>query len=633
MVFFSLSVESPESVAGDYDAVPAAFGKKHMEGVLRLPVVDCGDKRTLTRREIYKKMALVRQRKESSEYEMCMIQQMNYASCVLIIKETREKPTVMVLPAGQKDRMTIPCFMISRADGQALSKAVEVETVTAILVAAVTDMWGFGNGSLGQLGMSREDSFVSFSVPRLAVQEKGIKSIACGGTHTLVLMDNGTMFTFGNGEAGQLGNGDIISQAAPVFLESLAEQTLVGTIACGVDHSIATGVTMGMWTWGANDYVQLGHSEGCPKVTEPVQVPEMCSRLVKHAAGGYFHTLVCVVNYNQTKGERAEEKRFREEKAKAEQHRGKSGARLSKLPGWLQKAVNSDTDSKDKKIEEKRDRLRLAKQEEVLFKKRCTVAKEVRNIYTWGDGGKGQLGHGELYTEEYFRRNNPKGAVSQLRKFTALSKPRLLEYIMEACGQTGKLGVVVSVAAWGQQSALLTSKGKLLTWGKGELGRLGHGDEKDRCVPTLVTGFNAKGSEDEPIKCIAVGQFSMLALSRALNVYAWGSNLHGQLGCAVSKDPDAPKVRFLACPSFVRNASKKALHSVCCGDTHQGGVTENGEVYIWGQDEGGRLGHENEDEEENPVQWEVKTMLPCDVGVEAGQMAMGSAHTMILTTR
>ena len=63
------------------------------------------------------------------------------------------------------------------------------------------------------------------------------------------------------------------------------------------------------------------------------------------------------------------------------------------------------------------------------------------------------------------------------------------------------------------------------------------------------------------------------------------------------------------------------------------GVTENGEVYIWGQDEGGRLGHENEDEEENPVQWEVKTMLPCDVGVEAGQMAMGSAHTMILTTR
>ena len=80
---------------------------------------------------------------------------------------------------------------------------------------------------------------------------------------------------------------------------------------------------------------------------------------------------------------------------------------------------------------------------------------------------------------------------------------------MEACGQTGKLGVVVSVAAWGQQSALLTSKGKLLTWGKGELGRLGHGDEKDRCVPTLVTGFNAKGSEDEPIKCIAVGQFSI----------------------------------------------------------------------------------------------------------------------------
>lgn len=66
----------------------------------------------------------------------------------------------------------------------------------------------------------------------------------------------------------------------------MAEQSLVATIACGVSHSIATGVKMGCWTWGANDYAQLGHSEGCPKVPEPVQVPEMCSRLVKQAAGG-----------------------------------------------------------------------------------------------------------------------------------------------------------------------------------------------------------------------------------------------------------------------------------------------------------------------------------------------------------
>ena len=34
---------------------------------------------------------------------------------------------------------------------------------------------------------------------------------------------------------------------------------------------------------------------------------------------------------------------------------------------------------------------------------------------------------------------------------------------------------------------------------------------------------------------------------------------------------DAPKIRFLACPSVVKSISKKGVTNICCGDTHLGG--------------------------------------------------------------
>lgn len=61
-------------------------------------------------------------------------------------------------------------------------------------------------------------------------------------------------------------------------------------------------------------------------------------------------------------------------------------------------------------------------------------------------------------------------------------------------------------------------------------------------------------------------------------------------------------------------------------------LTENGEMYIWGQDEGGRLGHESH--EDKPVKWKVNTMVePVGPGNDVGFCAMGSSHTILLTAR
>lgn len=45
----------------------------------------------------------------------------------------------------------------------------------------------------------------------------------------------------------------------------------------------------------------------------------------------------------------------------------------------------------------------------------------------------------------------------------------------------------MDVACGGAHSAAITAGGRLLTWGKGRYGRLGHGDSEDQFKPKMVS--------------------------------------------------------------------------------------------------------------------------------------------------
>ena len=48
---------------------------------------------------------------------------------------------------------------------------------------------------------------------------------------------------------------------------------------------------------------------------------------------------------------------------------------------------------------------------------------------------------------------------------------------------------VVQIAVGSTYSAAVTATGELYTWGRGNYGRLGHGNSEDHIVPTLVVGL------------------------------------------------------------------------------------------------------------------------------------------------
>ena len=74
----------------------------------------------------------------------------------------------------------------------------------------------FGRGDFGQLGHGDQQNQASPKrVEVEAWQGRRVTSVACGEYHTAVILDDGTLHTFGSGGSGRLGHGDEQKQASP----------------------------------------------------------------------------------------------------------------------------------------------------------------------------------------------------------------------------------------------------------------------------------------------------------------------------------------------------------------------------------------------------------------------------------
>ena len=123
-------------------------------------------------------------------------------------------------------------------------------------VAIKTDgtLWTWGSNSYGQLG----DNTVTQRNTPVTTFAGGTnwKQVACGGSNTAAIKTDGTLWTWGSNDFGQLGDNTIISRSTPVT--TFAGGTNWKQVACGVLHTAAIKTDGTLWTWGYNDYGQLG---------------------------------------------------------------------------------------------------------------------------------------------------------------------------------------------------------------------------------------------------------------------------------------------------------------------------------------------------------------------------------------
>jgi alpha-tubulin suppressor-like RCC1 family protein len=124
-------------------------------------------------------------------------------------------------------------------------------------------LWCWGGNANAQLGVGTTGTNERTPLP---VEASGRWSaVAAGHQHTCAIRKDGTLWCWGAGEYGQLGNGARERQNVPVAVlapdsRSRFEQVLVsgGAGPDGGSHTCAVRNDRTLWCWGRNDHGQLG---------------------------------------------------------------------------------------------------------------------------------------------------------------------------------------------------------------------------------------------------------------------------------------------------------------------------------------------------------------------------------------
>ncbi|XP_013877220.1 retinitis pigmentosa GTPase regulator b [Austrofundulus limnaeus] len=314
----------------------------------------------------------------------------------------------------------------------------------------------FGSNNWGQLGLG---SKLTVNKPTCvkALKSEKVELVACGRNHTLVCSAQGKVFACGGNGEGQLGLGDCEERTTFQRVQFFDSHGPIRMLAAGSNTSAAVTVSGKLFMWGDNTEGQLGLGKEI-QVSSPQEVS--VGRPVSWVSCGYYHSsLVTEDGALFTFGERDS---------------GKLGLGTEQLSAHrLPQRVKSITDPVRR----------------VACGGGHTVVLTEDNVYTFGLGQFGQLGHGTFIFE------------SRL--------PRLVEHF--------KKNPVRQVFCGENHTAVITDGGLLYTFGDGRHGKLGLGEENfaNQFKPTLCPRFLKYD-----VQSAACGGCHMVVLARPRNPHS-----------------------------------------------------------------------------------------------------------------
>lgn len=294
-------------------------------------------------------------------------------------------------------------------------------------------LWTWGRNDCGQLGNgTTEDSAIPVKVM------DDVVSVACGDNFTAAIKKDGTLWTWGDNQWGQLGDGTRTNATAPMqVLDNVA------AVGCGEHHAAAVKKDGSLWTWGTTIWTskftfsrELGGKETTGRL-----IPDKVMDDVLGVSCGYFFTYAL------------------------------------KFDGTLCYANG-------KKVMENVISMAAGTQQNI-------AVQADGSLWSWGSSVYGELGDGEIRQED-----------------VGLRKIKNDSMAVAACGSN--------------HSAAITADGTLYMWGRGSAGQIGNGSTAFTNTRPLAVMNN--------VESVCGGDEHTVVLKKDGSVWACGSNEYGQLG-------------------------------------------------------------------------------------------------------
>ena len=137
----------------------------------------------------------------------------------------------------------------------------------SFIIKADGSLWACGNNEYGQLGLGNNENRNTHVQVGTAVDWK-VVSAGAGGSHTVALKADGSLWACGNNEYGQLGLGNTKNRNAPAQVGTAKDWAAV---SAGLSHTVAIKTDGSLWAWGANTFGQLGLGDN-EEYNTPAQV-------------------------------------------------------------------------------------------------------------------------------------------------------------------------------------------------------------------------------------------------------------------------------------------------------------------------------------------------------------------------
>ncbi|XP_010150163.1 PREDICTED: X-linked retinitis pigmentosa GTPase regulator, partial [Eurypyga helias] len=169
----------------------------------------------------------------------------------------------------------------------------------------------------------------------------------------------------------------------------------------------------------------------------------------------------------------------------------------------------------------------------------------------------------------------------------------------------------VLISCGDEHTAIVTGNGKLYMFGSNNWGQLGLGSKNTVSKPTCV-----KALKPEKTKLAVCGRNHTLVYTEKGNVYAAGGNSEGQLGLGDTEE----RTTFHLIRFFTNQHKIKQL---AAGSYTSAAVTEDGQLFVWGDNSEGQIGLANETYVSIP--WQV------DVGKRVSSVSCGYYHSALIT--